>query len=54
LDLTFASRTRGKTDANVKSTALVSRVLTFVSYRGELVYECQNQWDTSKYRFSSE
>jgi hypothetical protein len=24
-------------------------VLTFVSYRGWFVYECQNQRDTSKY-----
>jgi hypothetical protein len=26
-------------------------VLTFVAYRGEFVYECQNQRDTSKYSF---
>jgi hypothetical protein len=26
-------------------------VLTFVSCRGGFVYECQNQRDTSKYRF---
>jgi hypothetical protein len=25
-------------------------VLTFVSYRGTFVYECQNQRDTSKYK----
>jgi hypothetical protein len=27
------------------------RVLTFVSYRGGFVYECQNQTDTSKLSF---
>ena len=25
------------------------KVLTFVSYRGGFVYECQNQRDTSKF-----